>query len=54
MDFTDGRESLIVSLTEKEPETGKLYMSPDRGDTVYYISGYFDSSFPENLDELFD
>jgi hypothetical protein len=54
LDFTDDRERLTVSLTQKEEETGKLFMTPDSGDTVYYISGYFDSSFPENLDELFE
>jgi hypothetical protein len=54
MEFADDGERLTVSLTQKEQETGKLFMTPDGGDTVYYISGYFDSSFPETLDELFD
>ena len=52
--FEDGRTPITVSLTEKEEETGKLYLTPDGGETVYYTSGYFVTNFPETAQELFE
>jgi hypothetical protein len=52
--FSDGREPLTVLLTAKDEQSGKLYLSPDNGNTAYYTSGYFTASFPEKLEELFE
>lgn len=52
--FSDGREPLTVLLTAKDEQSGKLYLSPDGGNTAYYTSGYFTASFPEKLEELFE
>ncbi len=54
MSFGDGKEPLEVLLTAKDGQSGKLYLSPDNGRTVYYTSGYFTANFPEKLEELFE
>ena len=53
--FKEGkRPPLTVKLTQQNEETGKLWMTPDDGDTVYYMSGYFVSNFPETREELLE
>jgi hypothetical protein len=54
LDFQDGRMPLRVDLTEKDEQTGRLFLTPDDGDTAYYTSGYFVTNFPESVQELFD
>ncbi len=54
LNFTDNRPPLTVQLTEMDEETGKLWLTHDNGDTVYYISGYFVSNFPEDREELLE
>ncbi len=51
--FEDGREPLTVIFTEKDEETNRLYLSPDEGETVYYVAGYFMYNWPESREELF-
>jgi len=52
--FANGREPVTVTLTGKDEKTGKLYLSPDNGETVYFTSGYFVSYFPESREDLMD
>lgn len=52
--FADGRDPVKVVLTEKDEKTGKIYLSPDNGETAYYTSGYFVSYFPESRDDVMD
>jgi hypothetical protein len=53
--FKGGKQPpLTVKLTQQNEETGKLWMTPDDGDTVYYMSGYFVSNFPETREELLE
>jgi len=52
--FADGRAPVTVVLTEKDEKTGKLYLSPDSGETAYYTTGYFVSYFPESRKDLMD
>lgn len=54
MHFEDERKPLTVLITAKDEQSGKLYLSPDDGNTAYYASGYFTASFPEKLEELFE
>jgi hypothetical protein len=54
LEFKDGREPVRVELTEREEETGKTFLTPDGGDTVYHTSGYFLTNFPESVQELFE
>jgi hypothetical protein len=52
--FSDGGEPLRVSMTEREEATGKAFLTPDGGETVYRTSGYFQTNFPESPQELFE
>jgi hypothetical protein len=52
--FQDDREPLTVGMTERGEETGKLFLTPDAGETVYYTSGYFVTNYPETIQELFE
>jgi hypothetical protein len=54
LEFQDGRAPLRVGLTEKDEQTGRLFLTPDGGDTAYYTSGYFVTNFPESVQELFE
>ncbi len=54
LEFSNGREPVTVVLTEKDEKTGKLYLSPNNGETAYFTSGYFVSYFPESRDDLMD
>jgi len=51
--FKDGKK-VEVAITGKDEETGKLFISPDGGETVYHTSGYFTSSIPETKEDLLD
>ncbi len=50
--FRDDSPPITVKLTARDAKTGKLWLTPDNGDTVYYTSGDFVSSFPETREEL--
>jgi hypothetical protein len=52
--FGVDREPLNVALTEKNEETGRTYLTPDGGDTVYLTSGYFLSYFPSSREDLME
>ena len=36
--FNNNKQPLVVRLTEKNEETGKLCLTPDNGNTVYYTN----------------
>jgi hypothetical protein len=48
----NNKPPLTVKLTEKNEETGKLCLTPDDGNTVYYTNGYFLSNFPDKREDL--
>lgn len=48
----NNRRPLVIKLTEKNEETGKLCLTPDDGNTVYYTNGYFLSNFPDKKNDL--
>jgi hypothetical protein len=50
--FKDDRAPLTVAITEKDERTGKSFLTPDGGDTVYITSTYFLSYFPSSRDDL--
>ena len=52
--FEDGKQPITIIMTEKDEESGRLYLSPDGGETAYYTSGYFVTNFPESVEELFE
>ena len=48
----NNKPPLTVKLTEKNEETGKLCLTPDDGNTVYYTNGYFLSNFPDKREDF--
>lgn len=50
--FENNRRPLTIKLTEKDEKTGKLCLTPDDGNTVYYTNGYFLSNFTDNTEDL--
>lgn len=48
------REPLTLQLTENNEETGRLYLTPDGGETVYLTTGYFLNNLPESREELLE
>ena len=52
--FEDDTQPITIVMTEKDEESGRLYLSPDGGATAYYTSGYFVTNFPESVEELFE
>jgi hypothetical protein len=52
--FEDDTKPVSVVLTEKDEQSGKAFLSPDNGQTVYHTSGYFLTNFPESVGELFE
>ena len=50
--FRDNRPHVTIQLTTRDEKTGNLWLTPDNGDTIYYISGDFILSFPETGEEL--
>lgn len=53
LEFED-RQPLTLHLTEKNEETGRLYLTPDGGETVYLTTGYFLNNLPESREELLE
>lgn len=52
--FEDDTKPVSVVMTEQDEQSGKAFLSPDNGQTVYHISGYFLTNFPESVGELFE
>ena len=52
--FEDGHQPITIVMTEMDEQSGKAFLSPDSGQTAYYISGYFLTNFPESVGELFE
>jgi hypothetical protein len=52
--FEDDTKPVSVVMTEKDEQSGKAFLSPDNGQTVYHTSGYFLTNFPESVGELFE
>lgn len=52
--FEDGTQPITVVMTEMDQQSGKIFLSPDGGQTAYYTSGYFVTNFPESVGELFE
>ena len=54
LQFEDGTQPITIVMSEMDQQSGKIFLSPDDGQTAYYTSGYFVSNFPESVGELFE
>jgi hypothetical protein len=48
----EDKSPVTMHLTEKSDETGRLYLTPDSGETVYNTTGYFLTNLPQSREEM--
>ena len=52
--FFADRSPVTVTMTARDEETNKIWLTPDNGETAYYTSGYFVSYFPETKEDYLE
>ncbi|HEB29952.1 MAG TPA: DUF4340 domain-containing protein [Spirochaetes bacterium] len=52
--FDDEKSPVTVTMTERDEETNKIWLTPDNGETAYFTSGYFVSNFPETKEDYLE
>jgi hypothetical protein len=52
--FNEDRSPITVTMTGRDEETNKIWLTPDNGETVYFTSGYFVSNFPETKEDYLE
>ena len=52
--FEDGNDPISIVMTERDEQSGKTFLSPDNGQTVYFTTGYYLADFPESVGDLFE